>query len=346
MEIYSLPIREDKDILFARDRARVICEELGFPITHQLQITTSVFELVKNIMEHGGGGRISFSLLTEGNHLALMVEGVDEGPGLTDEEIKTLLKTPVSGSSTALRGIPAMKRLMDSIEIQSEPGAGTIIRLVKNKPKSAKTLTENIVDFLQAKFSTRKNPSISEELRMQNLNLVQSLSLYEEMNQELQTKNQELLKLKKQLEESNEELVDRTAELQDALLSLGDRTSELESQNRQFNAVLQQMSEGLAVSDRSGQINVVNKKFCSLFGVSAETIIGLTKKEWTALLGKYSIQSDDMWIKDMLSIDKNPSQSFTFQLQGIPGRDRTLNCRTTPILDKEEKILGRLWIFD
>ncbi|MBD3268391.1 PAS domain-containing protein [bacterium] len=346
MEIFSLDVKGEKDILSARDRARVVCEELGFSITHQLQVTTSVFELGKNIVEHGGGGMISFSILTNKDQLALEVVGKDEGPGLSGEEVDSILKTPSSGSKTALRGIPAIKRLMDSIDIDSEPGEGTTIRLVKNKPKTAKTLTENIVDFIQNKFSARKSPSISEEIRMQNLNLVQTLSLYEEKNQELQNTNQELLELKKKLEDSNAELQNRTMELQEALLSLGDRTSELESHNRRFNAVLKQMSEGLAISDRSGQVSTVNKQFCQFFGIEEEKVEGIDKQKWYKYLGQYSIESDEEWNKSILQLNREPKKNYTFQLQEVPGRDGILNCRTTPILDKDQKILGRLWIFE
>ena len=53
MEIFSLDIQEDRDILAARDRARVICDELGFAVTQQLQANHVGFELGKNILEHG-----------------------------------------------------------------------------------------------------------------------------------------------------------------------------------------------------------------------------------------------------------------------------------------------------
>ena len=221
MELFSLSIKKEKDILAARDRARVICEELAFTVTQQLQVTTSVFELGKNILEHGGGGELSFSLHSDEDVLALEVIGKDQGPGMSEEEIEEVLKTG-SGKSIANRGIPAMKRLMDSIEVESEPGSGSTIRLIKRKNKSAKSLAGNIVGFIQDKFTARNKLTLSDELRKQNINLVQTLSLYEEKNEELQRKNKELLDLKQQLEMSNEELHNRTAELQEALLSLGD----------------------------------------------------------------------------------------------------------------------------
>ncbi|HOJ59820.1 MAG TPA: ATP-binding protein [bacterium] len=345
MEIYSQAIHEDKDILAVRDRARVVCEELGFGITQQLQVTTSVFELGKNILEHGKGGTVSFSLLTEGDTLVLEVLGKDNGPGMTEAEIEELLEGR-SAKATANRGIPAMKRLMDSIEIESEPQAGTVIRMTKKKNKSSKTLAGNIVSFFQEKFSSRENPTLTEELRTQNTNLVQSLSLYEEKNEELERKNKELLDLKHQLEISNAELHERTAELQEALLSLGDRTSELESQNRRFTAVLEQMPYGVVITDRSGVITKANAKFYSMLPQPKQKLEELRKIDWYAYLSQFKLESDTDWHKRISALDDQPTaiQILPLRIKGDPPRD--IQCRTIPIQDGDDKFIGRLWIFE
>ncbi|MBN2328370.1 MAG: ATP-binding protein [Candidatus Omnitrophica bacterium] len=345
MELFSLLIKKDKDILAARDRARVICEELGFSVTQQLQVTTAVFELGKNILEHGGGGEIDFSLQSDGDTLSLEVLGKDVGPGISEEEIEDLLKTG-SSKSTANRGIPAMKRLMDSIEIESEPGAGTTIRLIKQKTKSAKTLAKNIVSFLQDKFTARNKLTLSEELRKQNINLVQTLSLYEEKNDELQKKNKELLDLKQQLEDSNAELHNRTAELQEALLSLGDRTSELEAQNRRFTAVMEQIPGGVVITDRSGVVTKANRRFYSQFGMEGETVEEIQKMDWYSFLARFKNVSEDEWNKLTISWDNQPTQVHTTSLQTQNNQSQTIQCRTVPILDAEQKVLGRIWIFE
>ncbi len=347
MEIYTQEIQEEKDIIATRDRARVICEELGFGVTQQLQVATSIFELGKNILEHGNGGTITFSIMTEGDSLSLQVEGQDRGPGIPDEKKEELLESG-TGKSTALKGIAAMKRLMDDIEIESEPeqGIGTTIRLIKRKPQPSKNLARNLVSFLQQKFSSRKNPTLSEELRIQNLNLMQTLSLFEEKNQELAQTNKQLLELKQQLEESNLELQDRTTELQEALLSLGDRTTELESHNRRFSAVLQQMSEGIVITDRSGIVTTANGRFCNMFNTKKEDIEGLSKTEWYNFLGQYHTAPTDEWNKTCASLDKEPHSTIKFELKNIGNKEDKKSCRTTPILDGEQKIIGRLWIFE
>ncbi|MEW6235664.1 MAG: ATP-binding protein [Candidatus Omnitrophota bacterium] len=344
MEIYAQEIQEEKDILAARDRARVICEELGFGTTEQLQVSTSVFELGKNILEHGKGGRISFSLQTEGSGLSLEVEGVDQGPGLTNEQIKDLLSS--TGSSTALRGVQAMKRLMDSIVLESEPGEGTHIRLIKKKKEPPKTLARNIVGFFQEKFSSRKNPTLSEELRIQNINLLQTLSLFEEKNKELERINKELLDVKKELEKSNSNLQERTAELQEALLSLGDRTTELEANERRFAAVLDKMSQGVAITDRSGVVIIANPRFLEIFSLQIEETLETTKVGWFALLGRFYDNPSENWNKIVANMDANPHEVHSFVLKTAAIPPGTAACRMSPIVDEDDKIVGRLWIFN
>ncbi len=345
MEIFTQEIRDDKDILFARDRARVICEEMGFGITEQLQVTTSVFELGKNILEHGQGGSITFSLQTKDNDLSLEVEGQDHGPGLSEDQVKELLSSG-AGSSTALRGIAAMKRLMDKIEIDSAPGEGTHIRLIKRKKESPKTLARNIVGFFQERFSSRKNPTLSQELRMQNINLMQTLSLYEEKNKELEKVNKELLDLKQRLEQSNQELQERTAELQEALLSLGDRTTELEANNRRFAAVLKVIPQGIAITDRSGVVTIVNDYFCDLFSLNRSDVEGITKVEWLDLLSRYYNDPSQSWAEMMNQIQEEPQKVHKFVLNGMSDNNEKIVCQSTPIFDDENKIVGRLWIFE
>lgn len=345
MEIYSQAIHEDKDILAVRDRARVVCEELGFGVTQQLQVTTSVFELGKNILEHGKGGTVSFSLLTEGDTLVLEVMGKDNGPGMSEAEIAEFLEGSAA-KSTANRGIPAMKRLMDTIEIESEPHSGTIIRLTKKKGKSAKTLAGNIVSFFQEKFSSRENPTLTEELRTQNTNLVQSLSLYEEKNEELERKNKELLDLKHQLELSNAELQERTAELQEALLSLGDRTSELESQNRRFTAVLEQMPYGVVITDRSGVVSKANAKFYMMFPPSKAKLEDQRKIDWYAFLSQFRIETDTEWNKRMSALDDYPGETQILPMRTKSEPVKEIQCRTVPIQDGDDKFIGRLWMFE
>ncbi len=342
MDIFTQTILEEKDILAARDRARIISDEMGYGVTQQLQVTTAVFELGKNILEHGGGGEITIAILTEDDSLSLEIEGKDEGPGLDEDQVEELLKS--SGSSTALRGIPAMRRMMDKIEIESEPGAGTLIRLFKKKPDTTKTLAHNIVSFFNKKFSSRQNLSITDEMRAQNQNLVQTLSLFEEKNEELKKTNQQLLDLKQELEDSNNELQQRTTELQDALLSLGDRTTELESQNRRFTALMKSMNDGVVITSRAGGVSQANLKACEWLGMEEHSILELNKSGWLDLVDSVWSDSERDWKTTQNEIGETPTCEQQFMIHS-PTTNSLLQCRTAPMQDPDNKVIGRIWFF-
>lgn len=341
MDIYTQPVQEEKDILFARDRARVISEELGFAVTQQLQITTAVFELGKNILEHGKGGTITFSIQPDDDAISLEVIGRDDGPGLSDEQIAELLGA--SSGTTALRGVPAMKRMMDKIEIESEPDAGTTIRLLKRKPDTGHSLARNVASFFKKKFSARETPTISEELRVQNQNLVQTLSLIEGKNEELQQTNHELLSLKQELERSNDELHERSAELQEALLSLGDRTTELESHNRRFNALFKMMNEGVVITDRSGLVTQANPHACQWLGVGEAELAGLSKQQWLDTLGSRWIGDNTEWARRRGELEGKSVNQFEWPGCLKDSMGGALTLRTSPMLDQDGKMIGRLW---
>ncbi len=342
MEIFSHGIECESDILAVRDRARVISSELGFTVPQQMQITTSIFELGKNILLYAGSGKISISLFTEDDTLTLEVIGKDKGKGIPPEQLQEVLNTKTSGKT--MRGIPAMKRMMDSIDIQSDRKNGTAVRLTKKKAAPGKSLTQNIVHFFQEKFSSRKNPTISDEFELQNSSLMQTLSLYEEKNQELERTNQELTELKKELEAANNELEEQSAELQDALLSIGDHNVEIEEQNRRFAITLHHIDEGIAITDRSGEVKIVNQPFLELTGKKENELIGSDYAKWSEILGSFKTVPVDEWKETFDAIKRNEKDIYTFPLYD-ESYANSFQCKTVPILSEDNKIHGRVWIF-
>lgn len=342
MDVFSHSIKNESDILAVRDRARVISSELGFTVPQQMQVTTSIFELGKNILSYAETGDITISLLTEDETLILEIVGSDNGPGIPHDIIDELLETKISGKT--MRGIPAMKRMMDSIDIQSNPGSGSTITLTKRKESSEKTLTQNIVGFFQDKFSTRQNPTVSDEFELQTSSLKQTLSLYEEKNNELLQKNKELLELKQELESINKELEDQSAELQDALLMLGDRNAEVEERNQLFTLTLHHIQEGIVLTDRSGQVKIVNQPFLELTGKTEEEIIGIEYQEWCNTLSSFKTVSEEEWNKTCSLISQNDKDIISMTLHD-ENYSNTFQCKIIPVLGAKEKVYGRLWIF-
>lgn len=342
MDILSHSIEREEDILAVRDRARVISNELGFTVPQQMQITTSIFELGKNILQFGESGSITISLRSQDDIFQLEIKGVDHGEGMTQDQIDEILQT--STSSNTMRGIPAMKRMMDSITIESKPDSGTTVTLTKQRNSTEKSLAQNIAGFFQEKFSTRKQPSISDEFELQNANLMQTLSLYEEKNQELASKNKELTALQKELESANRELEEQSAELQGALLTLGDSKVELEENNRRFTLTLHHIKEGIVVTDQVGELKVVNQQFLDLTGKKEDELIGIEFQAWCDILSSFKTVPEKEWGSLCNSIKSNNDELVSFPLYD-ESYANAIHCEVIPVLSEQNKFYGKLWIF-
>lgn len=343
MDIFTHSIEREEDILAVRDRARVISSELGFTVPQQMQITTSIFELGKNILQFAGKGSITISLSSKDETLQLDIDGVDEGEGMTQEQVDELLQSNYSNNS--MRGIPAMKRMMDQVTIDSKPGNGTKVTLVKQRNSSTgKSLAQNIAGFFQEKFSARKTPTISDEFELQNTSLMQTLSLYEEKNQELERKNKELTKLQTELETANHELEEQSAELQEALLTLGDSKVELEENNRRFTLTLDHIKEGIVVTDRTGEVKVVNQQFLDLTGKKEDEMIGIDYQKWCDTLSSFKTVTKEEWdaLCDSIKSDDEHIVSFPLYDESF---GNAIQCEVIPVLSEEGKVYGKLWIF-
>jgi len=91
-------------------------------------IATVVSELGRNILKYGGRrGHLLVTWLDDGTGLGRGVEikAVDYGPGFLDSE--SALKDHFSTGGTLGLGLPGTARIMDTLEIESRPGAGATV---------------------------------------------------------------------------------------------------------------------------------------------------------------------------------------------------------------------------
>lgn len=131
LEESTIPVAEDRDIVMARQKGRLLAARLGFPATDQISIATAISELSRNIVEYAGAGEIHLSIV---RHRADRREGIqvvarDEGPGIPDLDLA--LRDGFSTSRSLGLGLPGTRRLMDEFEIQSHAGRGTRITIRK-----------------------------------------------------------------------------------------------------------------------------------------------------------------------------------------------------------------------
>ena len=122
-------ITGDPDIVTARSRAKDLAGALGFSRTDQTLVAAAVSEIARNIVVYAGSGEIVLRPRRADGRWGLEVVASDEGPGIADPE-----QALIDGYSTAGSlgvGLPGARRLMDSLEIDSEVGRGTTVTMIK-----------------------------------------------------------------------------------------------------------------------------------------------------------------------------------------------------------------------
>ncbi|WP_182201794.1 anti-sigma regulatory factor [Paraliobacillus salinarum] len=122
-------IRQEWDIVGARQLGRDKAKELGFGTVDQARIATAISELARNIYLYAGTGKICFETIEDLEHKGLEIIAKDEGPGIRD--ISQVMEDGYSTSGGLGAGLPGVKRLMDHFDIISTHGEGTEIRTSK-----------------------------------------------------------------------------------------------------------------------------------------------------------------------------------------------------------------------
>lgn len=121
-------IRQEIDIVGARQLGRQYARELGFNLVDQARIATAISELTRNIYLYADVGKISFEVIDQMNRKGLKITATDNGPGIQD--ISLAMQDGYSTSGGLGAGLPGVKRLMDQFDIQSS-GDGTKIDTIK-----------------------------------------------------------------------------------------------------------------------------------------------------------------------------------------------------------------------
>jgi serine/threonine-protein kinase RsbT len=122
-------IRTDADVVTARQEARSMGAGLGFSSTDLTLLATAISEIARNITTYAGEGEVALRVLNDGGREGIEVVATDDGPGIADLE-QAMQDGFTTGNGLGL-GLPGTRRLVDEFEIETEPGAGTKVRLVK-----------------------------------------------------------------------------------------------------------------------------------------------------------------------------------------------------------------------
>jgi serine/threonine-protein kinase RsbT len=125
----ELSIDTEGDIVATRRTVRGLAVAIGFGLTDITRIVTAASELARNVYKYAGGGVMRWRRVDDGGRPGIELQFIDHGPGIADIDL-ALREGYSTGRGLGL-GLPAARRLMDEMDIQSAVGAGTRITLKK-----------------------------------------------------------------------------------------------------------------------------------------------------------------------------------------------------------------------
>ncbi len=226
-------IRYDLDVVRCRQRARLAAELLGFDRQDQTRISTAVSEVARNALQHGHGGEAEFSVDLALPRASLTVVVRDQGPGIANPE--AMLAGPAAGQATGLVG---SQRLLDALRIDSRPGAGTRVTLVKWLPAEDGPVTPERAQGIALSLTSQHVNSPLDDMRSQNQALLAALELVQQRDSELLRVNQELI-------DCNTGIVALYTDLEDTSLQLQQAEQVLRLRNEDLKAFAYTVSHDL-----------------------------------------------------------------------------------------------------
>ena len=201
--LLAVSIRDEQDVVFARQRARQLSALLGFDTTDQARLATAVSEIARNAFLYAGGGRVIFQVEGARAPQLLTIRISDDGPGIRNlDEVLSGHYTSPTGLGL---GVLGARRLMDAFDIVSQPG-GTTITMKKLMPARAAFVAPGDLARMTTSLSTVRPAGPFAEVREQNQELLRALD-------DLRMRQDEVERVNRELEDTNRGVVALYAEL-------------------------------------------------------------------------------------------------------------------------------------
>jgi serine/threonine-protein kinase RsbT len=128
----EIALRSGEDVVRLRQAVRERAVAAGFSLVDQTKIVTAASELGRNTIQYGGGGRAQVEVVAGGVRRGLRLTFVDQGPGIIDLAL-AMTDGYTTGGGLGL-GLSGAKRLSNEFDIDSAPGKGTRVTIVRWKP--------------------------------------------------------------------------------------------------------------------------------------------------------------------------------------------------------------------
>jgi serine/threonine-protein kinase RsbT len=127
----TLPLRNDEDVVGLRKQVRERAVAIALSLVDQTKLVTAASELARNTLKYGGGGEVHLDSLSDGVRQGLGLLFIDGGQGIADID-QALRDGFTTGGGLGL-GLGGSRRLVDEFEIDSRPGEGTAVSVIKWK---------------------------------------------------------------------------------------------------------------------------------------------------------------------------------------------------------------------
>lgn len=125
-------LQTEEQVVRIRQLVRQSAAEIGLSLVDQTKIVTAASEIARNTVVYGGGGIVTVELIqSESGRRGLRLIFEDKGPGIPDPEL-ALRDGYTTGSGLGL-GLGGAKRLVNEFELDTKPGEGTRITLIRWK---------------------------------------------------------------------------------------------------------------------------------------------------------------------------------------------------------------------
>lgn len=128
-ESQRLPVTTDQDVVRVRQLVRSVSVAVKLSLVDQTKIVTAASELARNTLVYGGGGEVEVTRVHNERRAGIRIVFADQGPGIADLNL-ALTDGYTTGGGLGL-GLSGARRLVDEFDIDTGPGKGTTITIVK-----------------------------------------------------------------------------------------------------------------------------------------------------------------------------------------------------------------------
>jgi hypothetical protein len=306
--VLSQKINNDNDIVLIRQRSKRIAQLLGFGKTDIARIATAVSEITRNAYLYAKDAKIDFFVNPKTYPFYLLIVVKDSGK--VDIKLDDIFQKDTKVSNNADSAIKGPYSFMDEFFLESEPGKGTEIRMIKYLPKEITGFSSDIIESIINETIEIKQYKIYDEFKSQNDDIMLALN--------------ELQDQKNKLEKLNQELFEQKNWLSIVLSSIGD---------------------AIIATDKEGKITYINAQAEKLTGYSIKEIEGQKINEAFYF---YTLDGCETPLPDiksfvqpaLVTVKHEEARMFVREDKNI-----FISYIVTPIKDENENLFGLVMIF-